>query len=110
MQSIYAMHEKNKKSDMKGVSITTNTLVMLAVAIIVLLATVSWFVGGFGGAAEQSNIRQSFHNNCIRWAMNNCEGDADATTQQAYEDMSGKTYDKDDAAAACGCVEPWGRN
>ena len=58
---------------MKGVSIPINTLVMLAVAIIVLLATVAWFMGAFGPAATEETRYQKFKTNCTIWVLTNCE-------------------------------------
>jgi len=57
----------------KGVSIPINTLVMLAVAIIVLLAAVAWFMGAFAPTATSSNLKQRFDTSCISWTTTNCK-------------------------------------
>ena len=102
---------------MKGVSIPINTLVMLAVAIIVLLAAVAWFMGAFGPTATESNLKQRFDTACIKWTSSNCE--KDTTTDNvpdnictAYNDLMKTTGDCTHAsvASACGCIEPYGNS
>ncbi len=101
--------------NMKGVSIPINTLVMLAVAIIVLLASVAWFMGAFGPAARESSLRQAFHNACDQWALTNCDGDVPPSVCKAYVDFTGKDWDqdecndnKDEIAQMCQCTKPYG--
>jgi len=59
----------------KGISIPINTLVMLAIAIIVLLATVAWFMGAFAPTATQQKLQGDFRNSCSFWVNSNCEKD-----------------------------------
>ena len=100
---------------MKGVSIPINTLVMLAVAIIVLLAAVAWFMGAFVGSATPQTLRQNFQNSCIKWATLNCRGEVPPDVCDAYKKMIGDdTFDCSDEnnrkkiAKLCGCSEPFG--
>lgn len=122
---------------MKGVSIPINTLVFLAVAIIVLLAAVAWFMGAFGSSAEQSNLRQRFHSSCLSWSATNCDKarttadprwgfTPDIVCVRYVQMKSGTCVDINDCtdagtycnspaqgdyetiAAACGCVKPYG--
>ncbi len=104
----------------KGVSIPINTLVMLAVAIIVLLAAVAWFMGAFAPTATSANLKQRFDTSCISWTGTNCE---DATGTSADSDGDGVPDNICDAymemtdlascthgtvAEACGCSRPYG--
>lgn len=105
---------------MKGVSIPINTLVMLAVAIIVLLAAVAWFMGAFGPAARESSLRQALHNACDQWALTNCNGTVPWNVCLAYanftrdETISKNQREcnkhKDEIAQACQCTKPYGIN
>jgi hypothetical protein len=103
----------------KGVSIPINTLVMLAVAIIVLLAAVAWFMGAFAPTAQESSLKQKFDSSCMTWTMNNCnetmDGDDDvpestcgAYNKLMYNIVSDTGCDHDTVAKACGCSEPYG--
>ena len=107
---------------MKGVSIPINTLVMLAVAIIVLLAAVAWFMGAFGPTAQEQTHKQKFDALCMQWSTSNCaEGafgdeDTDGTPDrlcEAYNGMNNRAADTacsdwESVAAACGCIPPYG--
>lgn len=100
----------------KGVSIPINTLVMLAVAIIVLLAAVAWFMGAFGPTATESNLKQRFDTSCIKWTSSNCEPNGDGVDDvpdnicDAYNELMKTTGNciHDSVASACGCIEPYG--
>ena len=101
---------------MKGVSIPINTLIMLAVAIIVLLASVAWFMGAFGSTTTDQMYRQRFQNSCSQWVGTNCaqNGDTDNVPDNicsAYNDWTGNTGDCDyeTIAESCGCSAPFGR-
>lgn len=93
----------------KGVSIPINTLVMLAVAIIVLLAAVAWFMGAFGSTAQEQTYKQKFDTLCIQWSTSNCNGTVPTRLCTAYEEMTQTTTcPGDDVAIACGCTMPRG--
>ncbi len=117
----------------KGVSIPINTLVMLAVAIIVLLAAVAWFMGAFGPTAQQQTLQQNFNSKCQSWALSNCDnctigtaGCVESTDSlgmpdnvaKAYHNMTGVGYVPDTSidtryevvAEACNCLKPFGRD
>ena len=104
---------------MKGVSIPINTLVMLAVAIIVLLAAVAWFMGAFTPTATESSLKQKFDSSCMTWSMSNCnktmDGDDNVPekTCGAYNQLMTGTdtdtgCDHPTVASACGCSQPYG--
>ena len=105
----------------KGISIPITTLVTLAVAVIVLLAAVAWFMGAFGPTASQQTLRQNFDNACVGWARTNCakaSGFLDSNSDEvpdnvckAYNAMSGRGEEACDyttVAKACNCVYPYG--
>jgi len=100
----------------KGISIPINTLVMLAIAIIVLLATVAWFMGAFAPTATQQKLQTDFRNSCSYWVNSNCDGDPSGDICIKYNRMITGNPDNNDAncdknvvAAACGCSPPFGR-
>ena len=101
---------------MKGVSIPINTLVMLAVAIIVLLAAVAWFMGAFAPTASQQTYKQKFDSACTSWVSSNCalDGSSDDVPDaicNAYNDLmqsTATTCTHATVAAACGCTAPYG--
>ncbi|MCK4634495.1 MAG: hypothetical protein KAT37_01335 [Candidatus Aenigmarchaeota archaeon] len=90
---------------------------MLAVAIIVLLAAVAWFMGAFSPTATESSLKQKFDAACLQWSSSNCAeanlGGNAGSICTAYRDMTKQsTYDCatnwETVASACGCVEPYG--
>ena len=98
----------------KGVSIPINTLVMLAVAIIVLLAAVAWFMGAFSPTAQEQSMKQKFDASCMEWSDSNCNPDGsaddvpDRTCTQYMTYTGAGSCVADDVAAACGCIPPYG--
>jgi len=100
---------------MKGVSIPINTLVMLAVAIIVLLAAVAWFMGAFTPTATESSLKQRFDSSCMTWSMANCGGTSvPVKVCKSYRNLTSKAgswdcdANIDTVAQACGCTTPRG--
>jgi len=100
---------------MKGISISIETLVALAVALIVLLASVAWLMGALGPTASQEKLKQNFDNLCIRWTVKNCapKGDIDNVPDEictAYNDLMKTTgnCNHEVVAQACGCTPPYG--
>jgi len=106
---------------MKGIAIPINTLVILAIAVIVLLAAVAWFMGAFGPTATQQSLKQKFDSSCTTWVMTNCDktGDGDDIPDQVCLAYNKLMFNTDlttcsfaDAyttvAKACGCTEPFG--
>ncbi|RLJ03467.1 MAG: hypothetical protein DRP11_00625 [Candidatus Aenigmatarchaeota archaeon] len=95
----------------KGVSLPINTLVILAIAIIVLLAIVAFFMGAFTPGAEVQKARADFNKACGA-LVNDCSKDPDTITglRDAYCTMNGLSgaactgAPDDDIRRACGCV------
>ena len=109
----------------KGISIPINTLVMLAVAIIVLLATVAWFMGAFTPTATQQKLQADFRNSCSYWVNSNCKKDTSSYGSDGVPDTICGYYKRmknsdpnlhatdtscnhGEVAAACGCSPPFG--
>lgn len=59
----------------KGVELPMNTLVVVAIAVIILLAMTAFFIGGFGPTSQNLQAKQDFQNWCNRWVQVNCKGD-----------------------------------
>lgn len=60
----------------KGMELPVNTLVVVAIAVIVILAIAAFFMGGFGGSSKDIQNRQAFMNECSGWTQTGC-GDTD---------------------------------
>lgn len=65
-----------KKHSKKGMELPINTLVVVAIAVIVILAIAAFFMGGFGGSSKDVQNRQNFLNACSGWSQTGC-GDND---------------------------------
>jgi len=106
---------------MKGISISIEVLIALAIALIVLLAAIAWFMGSFGKTASAQTVKQNFDSSCMTWTMSNCAdctidctGDVPTVVCDAYKEIfpSAACTNSDvrkEIALACGCVEPFGR-
>lgn len=98
----------------KGISIPITTLVILAIAIVVMLAIIAWFMGAFTPSGRALSAQQKFNMACRIWTTSNCAntGDADNVPNNvcdAYMNMtSASTCDHDTVARACGCTPPFG--
>ena len=64
----------------KGISIPINTLVMLAIAIVVLLAVVAWFMMTFFTGTENLTVQQAFSICCVAYTSTNCDTDPSSFT------------------------------
>ena len=99
----------------KGISMPINTLVMLAIAIIVLLAATAWFMLSWTRSSQGLDSQQKFKDCCIGYVQANCPSDTSTWTCKVYEgepedgsiDLE---YRADEAGiptsqipAACGC-------
>jgi len=92
---------------MKGVAISIEVLVALAIALIVLLAAIAWFMGSFGKTAAAQTVKQNFDTSCMTWAMSNCDGSVPTEVCAAYKEIfpsADCVSDRDKIAVACGCI------
>ena len=69
----------------KGISIPINTLVMLAIAIIVLLAATAWFMLSWTSSSDTMMRQQALKDCCIGYVSAGCEALPDAWTCPATE-------------------------
>ncbi len=72
-----------KKS--KGVELPMNTMVVVAIAVIILLSLTAFFLGVFTPTQSSSQAQQEFNNACAAWARLGCPDDVDK-----YEDVINK--------------------
>ena len=103
----------------KGISIPISTLVILAIAIVVMLAIIAWFMGAFTPSGRQLSAQQKFNMACRTWSISNCAGNPPRGVCEAYRNMTGSFIDcsdtsslsestKEAIARACGCTPPFG--
>jgi hypothetical protein len=57
----------------KGITLPINTLVIVAIAVIILLALAAFFMGGFAPTSQKMQQRQEFLNACQVWTQFNCD-------------------------------------
>lgn len=108
---------ENPAVSKKGMELPINTLVVVAIAVIVILAIAAFFMGGFGGSSKDIQNRQAFLNACSSWVQTGCNN-ADFTSSiedtfkvwqptvdlESLTDALGNKVDKKDyLAGKCGC-------
>ncbi|MFZ3077648.1 MAG: hypothetical protein WA139_04290 [Candidatus Aenigmatarchaeota archaeon] len=98
----------------KGMELPINTLVVVAIAVIVILAIAAFFMGGFGGSSKDIQNRQAFLNACSAWTQSGCNNaDYDSSIKDTFlvwqpvqkdqlDEMS-ENDQKDYLAGKCGC-------
>lgn len=59
----------------KGISLPTNTLVILIIAVIVLLAVAALFMMGWIGTGKIT-LEQALNDGCSKWVIKGCDGDS----------------------------------
>jgi len=57
---------------MKGVSLPVNTIVVIALAVLVLLAVATWFVIEMGKHSQTIECEDVWNKACIQWKVSNC--------------------------------------
>lgn len=60
----------------KGLELPVNMLVLLAIAVIVLLSAVAWFILTFSGTTQSQTQAQQFQSCCSKYVVAGCPGDA----------------------------------
>lgn len=104
----------------KGLALPINTMVALAIAIVVLLAMVAFFMGIIGPAGRQQTEEQKYRNCCSGYVSSGCkDSGTDWTAVDLYpcgKDDEGNdvalgqlgaaigVFTEDDIKSACGCV------
>jgi hypothetical protein len=89
-------------------------MVILAVAIIVLLAVVAFFMGAFVPGGEEMRLATEFRSACAAWVQTGCAGDVPKGVEDACDRWKAKNpaVDCSDSGIrlACGCggVTPGG--
>ncbi len=57
----------------KGVELPMNTLVVVAIAVIILLAMTAFFIGVFGPTQKGTQSQQELNNACLQWTRVGCD-------------------------------------
>ncbi len=104
----------------KGIELPMNTLVAVAIAVIVLLAMVAFFLMGFGPQSTQQVRYSNLMKECELWSAVGCGGNPPDSLKKAYCEWKGGTWDDgtetcsggititDDALRdVCGCPEAY---
>ncbi|NOZ81806.1 MAG: hypothetical protein GXO63_01515 [Candidatus Micrarchaeota archaeon] len=68
----------------KGIELPINTLVVVAIAVIIMLAMAGFFIGIFKPNSEMMKLEQDFRNACKPYVSTGCEGDPDSYILNAY--------------------------
>ena len=94
----------------KGMELPINTLVVVAIAVIVILAIAAFFMGGFGGSSKDMQNRQAFMNACSAWTQTGCAGNEPSDVAEKFKlwqpntELSDVADEKTDfLAGMCGC-------
>ncbi len=96
----------------KGVELPMNTLVVVTIAVIILLAMTAFFIGGFGPISKDIQLKQDFQKWCNRWVQENCDPDSSIADevfnaynkwQQRYRDSMGNLVTKSNIDSATEC-------
>lgn len=69
----------------KGMELPINTLVVVAIAVIVILAIAAFFMGGFGGSSKGIQNMQAFKNSCSGWTQTGCAGTEPSDVLSTYQ-------------------------
>ena len=96
----------------KGMQLPINIMVGLAVAVVVMLALVSFFMGIFGPQAEGTAKVQNFNNCCLNYNLLLCPTDKDSGAPTNIKCGSSDIYSLAATAGigegsiprACGCL------
>lgn len=106
-------NSKNLAIKKKGMELPINTLVVVAIAVIVILAIAAFFMGGFGGSSKLIQNQQDFKNSCSAWTQTGCAGSAPIGLDEKFlkwqpdkqDELNGMSEnDKTDyLAGMCGC-------
>lgn len=62
-----------------------NTLVVVAIAVIILLAMTAFFIGGFGPTGQDIQLKQDFQRWCNRWVQVNCKENDEYLVGKVFE-------------------------
>ncbi len=87
----------------KGVELPMNTLVVVAIAIIILLAMVAFFMSGFGPQSTQQTRYAALMAECQKWTAVGCEGNLPDELKNKYKEWKGKSGDEPEIRQVCGC-------
>ncbi len=68
----------------KGLELPMNTLVVVAIAIIILLAVAAFFTGIFGKSGKKWEYKQEFDDACRIYVANGCKGSVPEQVKNAY--------------------------
>ncbi len=81
----------------KGLELPMNTLVVVAIAIVILLAVAAFFTGIFGPAGKKWEYKQKFDEACRVYVAQGCEGTVPENVKDAYAKWvtNGETTDYD---------------
>ena len=71
---------------MRGISLPVNVIVIIAIGVIVLLAGIAFFMGGFMPAAGSISDTEAWSRGCGMWKLKGCrKADFDTITIPGYD-------------------------
>ncbi|MBI5355819.1 MAG: DUF4006 family protein, partial [Candidatus Aenigmarchaeota archaeon] len=96
----------------KGMQLPINTMVGLAVAVVVLLAIVAFFMSVTAPTSEKQVARQKFSNCCVTYVQLGCRDDRltefRCTTGYLTDLAAAADIQAGDVRYACGCIAKTG--
>ncbi len=96
----------------KGIELPMNTLVVVSIAVLILMAMIAFFMSGFnkpsGNQAKYSQLLAE----CQKWAVTGCEGKTINDIKKNYESLwnaykswkGSEPSDVDEIRKVCGCT------
>lgn len=104
----------------KGLALPINTMVALAIAVVVLLAMVAFFMGVISTPGRQQTSAATFRSCCEGYVLSGCSGipsthacgtnDAGDAVNLAQLAAEAGIYGDDQIKSGCGCIETGGLN
>ena len=87
----------------KGVELPMNTLVVVSIAVIILLAMTAFFIGGFGPFSQDVQLEEEFKKWCRRWVNLNCDPEDPIADRvfEAYNKWKRKYYENSNLETLC---------
>ena len=74
----------------KGIELPMNTLVVVSIAVLILMAMIAFFMSGFKNPSSSQTKYNKVLSECQKWVANGCEGDVPDSLGKAYCEWKGE--------------------
>ncbi len=75
-KGLYNLIFRNRIMRTKGIELPMNTLVIIAIAILVLLGLTAFFLQGITSPSQNVEAQQNFNSYCMQWVNEECNGNS----------------------------------